>query len=159
MLEIARLDAGSWERLRDVRLCALDDAPDAFGGTLDAERRRAPDEWREWLGLGPWWVASDDGADVGLVAGGRRDGVPWVFSMWVAPERRGRGIAEGLLDEVVAWAKSEGSAVLCLDVTDRAPRALRCYERYGFVATGATEQLRRDPTITLVELRLDLAGR
>jgi hypothetical protein len=38
-----------WEAIRDVRLRALLDAPDAFGSTYKAERGKAEPEWRSWV--------------------------------------------------------------------------------------------------------------
>jgi GNAT superfamily N-acetyltransferase len=160
VVQVARLDVEAWERLRVVRLRALDDAPDAFGSSAEAERDHDEVAWRRLAGLGPWWLAVSDDDDVGLVAGGRRDGVDavrWVYSMWVDERWRGRGVATSLLDEVVRWAIDEGVGSLGLDVTDRMGRARRFYERYGFVTTGVTLPLPRDPTIQLVEMRLDLA--
>lgn len=156
VLRVERLDASAWRRLRAVRLAALRDSPDAFGGALSEEASRTEAEWAEWLTSWAWWVALDEGRDVGLVAGGNSDGRPWVFSMWVAPSHRGQGLAEALLDEVVAWARAGGATSLGLDVTDRAARARRCYLRYGFVPTGHAEPLPRAPTIIREELRLDL---
>jgi hypothetical protein len=40
---------GEWERLRDLRLRSLGDAPDAFGSTLDFERRHGQAAWIGWI--------------------------------------------------------------------------------------------------------------
>lgn len=157
--EIVRLDRSQWRRLRELRLRALADAPDAFGSTLAAEEAQREATWVAWLERGPWWVAADEGGDVGLVAGGHRRDLPWVFSMWVDPARRGSGIAAALLDAVVDWASGLGAAKVGLDVTDRAPTARRAYLRYGFVPTGVTERLDRDPSIVLEELVFTLERR
>ncbi len=153
---VDRLDVAQWPRLKEIRLRALRDAPDAFGGSLEDEAARDEDAWVEFLSLGAWWVAVDDGRDVGVVAGGSRREVPWVFSMWVEPSHRGTGVAGALLDEVVAWATVGGGEVLGLDVTQHAARARRFYLRYGFVPTGLTEPLQRDPSTILEELMLAL---
>ena len=158
MPSVARLGAQDWERLREVRLRALADAPDAFGSTWSREAGLSAREWRSMIERNPWWISVDGGSDAGLVAGGahhERD-IPWVYSMWVDPTRRGTGLAILLLDEVVAWARGTGAASLGLDVTDRAPEARRLYERYGFTANGRTFELPRDPAIRLVEMVLDL---
>jgi GNAT superfamily N-acetyltransferase len=153
-----RLGADEWERLRDIRLRALVDEPDAFGSSIEREGAHSEADWRRVLGLGPWWVAVADGEDVGLVAGGTPEeaSVRWVYSMWVDARYRGAGVAAQLLDEVVRWARAEGAARLGLDVTDRVPRARRFYERLGFVGTGTAGPLPRDPTIELSEMVLDL---
>jgi GNAT superfamily N-acetyltransferase len=158
---VERLVATDWERWRDVRFDALRDAPDAFGSTLDREAAFTASEWIERLSSGPVWLAVDDTArdDVGLVACGTHapDAMPWVYSMWVAPAWRGGGTAELLLGAVVEFARANGATMLGLDVTDRAPRAQRFYERFGFVVRGEVQPLPRDPSIQLIEMAYDLA--
>jgi GNAT superfamily N-acetyltransferase len=159
MWKVDRLDGADWEQLRDVRLRALADEPDAFGSSSVRESAYGESDWRRLLEWGPWWVAKDDGADVGVVAGGgshREKDIPWVFSMWVDSRWRGRGVAVALLDTVVSWAAEQGGTRLGLDVAERVPRARRFYERYGFVDAQRSFAMPRDPTITLVEMHLDL---
>ena len=157
-VRVERLDPDEWARLRVLRLRALEDEPDAFGGSAQTERAHDEAAWRRFATLGPWWVAVEEDRDVGLVAAGRRDDDPTVrvYSMWVARACRGRGVADALLDAVRAYAVAAGSPRIALDVADRVPRARRLYERYGFVATGVVEPMDRDPAIRLVELALDL---
>ena len=161
MPRVEPLDPSSWTRLRELRLRALDDEPDAYGSSAQAEHDQDEGAWRRLASIGPWWLAVDGADDVGLVAGGRREGddaTRWVYSMWVDPRWRGREVAADLLDAVVAWATEEGATRLGLDVTDRVPRARRFYERYGFVTTGVVVPLARDPTITLTEMVITLAS-
>jgi GNAT superfamily N-acetyltransferase len=156
---IERLGPSSWERLRRVRLRALDDAPDAFGSSAASECDNDEAAWRRLAGIGPWWLAAEGDDDVGMVSGGRRDPderTRWVYSMWVDRRWRGRAVAEDLLGAVIDWARGDGASRLGLDVTDRVPRARRFYERYGFIATGLVVPLPRDPTIALVEMVLEL---
>jgi GNAT superfamily N-acetyltransferase len=156
---VERLDPSSWGRLQRIRLRALDDEPDAFGSSAASERDQNEAAWRRLSGLGPWWLAVAGDDDVGMVAGGRRDGDDesrWVYSMWVEERWRGRAVAGALLDAVVEWARTDGAIRLGLDVTDRVPRARRFYERYGFAATGVAVPLPRDPTIELAEMSLAL---
>lgn len=160
MPRVEPLDPSSWTRLRELRLRALDDEPDAYGSSASAEHHQDERAWRRLAAIGPWWLAVDGDDDVGLVAGGRREGddaTRWVYSMWVDPRWRGRDVASALLDAVVTWATEEGATRLGLDVTDRVPRARRFYERYGFVTTGVVVPLSRDPTITLTEMVIELA--
>jgi len=161
VVRVERLDPSCWARLRTLRLRALDDEPDAFGSSAEAERDSDEDGWRRLAELGPWWLAVDGERDVGLVAGGMRDGdttTRWVYSMWVDTAWRGQGVADALLGAVVRWAADEGVTRLGLDVTDRVPRARRFYERHGFVATGVVVPLPRDPSIQLAEMVLDLSA-
>jgi GNAT superfamily N-acetyltransferase len=157
--EVERLDHASWERLRSIRLRALDDEPDAFGSSSERESAYGPPEWQRLLALGPWWVAVAHGEDVGVVAGGhhREYEIPWVFSMWVGAPWRGRGVADALLEVVVSWAATQGATRLGLEVADRVPRARRFYARFGFAESDDQHPMPRDPTITLHEMFIGLA--
>ena len=144
MLEIERLGAESWERYRAVRLRALGESPDAFWMTLAEEEAFAGERWRERLGSAATFVVAEGSADVGVVTGAAyegREGVAGLFGMWVAPEARGTGVADVLVDEVVAWARSEGFERLVLDVADDNAVAIRMYERKGFLPTGRTAHM------------------
>lgn len=158
---VRRLATTEWRLLRKVRLQALADAPYAFGSTTDEEAAR-DDEW--WItsvtSLG-WFVAADGTTVTGLIAAipPGESGSFQVISTWVAPERRGSGVAEQLVAAVVTWALDRGASALVLDVAENNPRARRFYERTGFAATGAAKPLRSHSGVTTHEMRLELGAR
>ena len=59
-------------------------------------------------------------------------GVFGIYSMWVAPEARRRGIALELLAEAERWIAAAGGSEAELNVVDRETPARRLYERAGF---------------------------
>lgn len=137
---IDRVAPEDWPRLRRVRLRALAADPEAFGSTFEQECAFPDARWRERL-EDPgtvFFLAVADGADAGLARFSERDGVAGLFSMWVAPEHRGRGIGRTLVEHVAAEARSRGHARLFLEVVDANREAVRLYERCGFVPTGRT---------------------
>jgi GNAT superfamily N-acetyltransferase len=143
---IQRVGEEAFERVREVRLRALRDAPDAFASTYEREIAMAPDEWRGRLTRpnSATFVASLDGADVGLVTGLGLPELPGeavLVGMWVAPEARGRGVSDALVGAVVEWARAGGHRVLRLDVADGNEHAIRLYARMGFEPTGTTSTL------------------
>lgn len=138
---IERLAPADSERARAIRLRALRGAPDAFWTTLAEEEQRPPELWRERLAAADaaTFVAHRGGVDVGLIVGAPHhghEGDAGLFSMWVAPEARGKGVAAALIDAVVAWAREQGYRNLHLAVADANEAAARLYERMGFSATG-----------------------
>lgn len=138
---IERLRHGEGARLRAVRLRALADAPDAFVSTLEDSARRGLEAWEAQIRSLPTFVWREGDADLGMVRGATHDRDPdaaYLLSMWVAPEARGRGVAEALIDEVAAWARGLGLRRLVLDVGERNERARRLYERRGFVLDAAS---------------------
>ncbi|MCY0989278.1 GNAT family N-acetyltransferase [Nannocystis sp. ILAH1] len=143
-MKIVRLGAHEGERLRAVRLAALGDAPDAFGGTLAEAAVRPADDWRRQLVELATFVAVVEGGDAGMVRAARHEVEPdtgELLSMWVAPAARGRGVGDALVDAVVAWARAEGLRRLVLDVGDANAAAIALYARNGFVPTGVTGSL------------------
>jgi GNAT superfamily N-acetyltransferase len=143
-LEIQRLTPNEGERLRAIRLRSLGEAPDAFASTFQETAARPPENWRQQLEHLATFVAVLDGVDVGIVRGTHYDGKPGtaiLLSMWVAPETRGKGAGEALIDAVVDWARSHGFVRLVLEVADDNARAVALYARKGFEPTGETSAL------------------
>jgi ribosomal protein S18 acetylase RimI-like enzyme len=157
LVEVRRVRADEWRALRDTRLRALADAPNAFG-TTHAEARAHPEQWwrdrAERASAGreqAMFLAWDGDRAVGIAGAFREDSHYQVISMWTAPERRGRGIGRDLLAAAVAYA---GAAESRLSVSDGNDAARRLYEGSGFVVTGFTEPLRSDSSLVIHELRL-----
>ena len=139
-----RLGPGDVERLKAIRLRALDDAPGAFATTLEEAREWPAERWRAQLAPRATFVAVRDGVDVGLARGDRDPEAPgcaWLLSMWVAPGARRQGIGRQLIDEVVAWARDAGCDRIVLDVSDDQAAAIACYAALGFEPDGITGTL------------------
>jgi GNAT superfamily N-acetyltransferase len=148
-ITIEQLRPAEGDRLRDVRLRALQDSPDAFGSTYAAESRLSPEKWEERLKNpdGLWWVATQDGADVGLVHARAEGGRVHLLSMWVAPEVRGRGVASHLVDQAVTWARDTGAEEVELWAVDRNTAARALYARKGFTPSGKVMALPSNPAL------------
>ncbi|MGY0235427.1 GNAT family N-acetyltransferase [Longispora urticae] len=133
VVAVRRLGAEDWEVTRRLRLAALLDAPDAFGGSYADTLARPEEQWRSWPGGGPVFVAELDGLPIGLVCGyPHPDGRAELISMWVAPEARGRRVAAQLIDAVADWARQSGAEALELHVYPHNQAAYQAYARYGF---------------------------
>lgn len=143
---IERMTPAGWERVRAIRLRALADAPDAFGTLLAEDTARRITEWRTRLERADTatFLAVVDGIDCGLATGSPWEGAAGdagLYSMWVAPEQRGRGLGGAIVDTVVAWARAEGHARILLDVGDGNAAAIALYASRGFEPTGTTSTL------------------
>lgn len=147
---IRALDAADWRRWKDVRLRALAEAPEAFCSTLAGteERERAEGEepyWRGYFRLpGTALIAERDGRTVGMVrlVLPEQSGEPAeLFSMWVAPEERGRGTGRALLDACAErLARSHPSTPLRLDVRTANTAAQALYRSSGYVDIGGNPE-------------------
>lgn len=69
---------------------------------------------------------------------GRLPEIQHVASVAIAlsPCARGRGIAQAMLEQGIAWAKSVGIEKIILNVISENEPALRLYRRFGFVEEG-----------------------
>jgi GNAT superfamily N-acetyltransferase len=155
VIAIRAVRAGEGPRLRELRMRAMADAPRAFGATPEHECQQ-PDE--HWLGLVDGgeevgvYVAIDGESWIGMAAGQwfeRERGVVQLWGMWVEPARRGEGIGERLVACVRGWATTHGARFIRLGVIEESP-AIPLYERLGFVLTGETKPLVRDPSVLAV---------
>lgn len=144
---VARITPDDWALLRDMRLRALHDAPEAFGQTYEHAAAEPEFEWRSAARAASagdrraWFFAranepAADGvpaADLGMVQARRRPPHDClVFSMWVAPEARRAGVGRVLIESAAAWARTWGGRRIVLWVTGVNGGAQRFYERIGF---------------------------
>jgi GNAT superfamily N-acetyltransferase len=140
---IEHAGADDWQRVRAVRLRALQDAPDAFLTTVEDELAKPAEAWRGQLGstAAATFLAALEGHDVGMALGAPHHADPrdaGLYGVWVAPEARGRRVGVALLAAVTAWARERGYARIRLDVGDHNSEASRLYEGFGFSPTGET---------------------
>ena len=73
---VERLRTGAGERLRSVRLRALQDAPDAFGTTYAEAAAEPLESWEAQVRELGIFVAMAGGGDVGLIRGAPHDEIP-----------------------------------------------------------------------------------
>jgi GNAT superfamily N-acetyltransferase len=147
--------------LRQIRLAALTDSPQAFASTLEHEESRPFEEWERRtndaaVGLDQTIVLGDIGGEVvGIVGGFRPDpesGDRQLYGLWVAPPARGTGLGEILVESIIAWAAEVGARRLILWVTEINEPAIELYQRMGFVRTGVRQTLPWDERLTEIEM-------
>jgi GNAT superfamily N-acetyltransferase len=146
MFAIERMSPDAWERVRAIRMRALQDSPDAFWVTAEEEAATTVAEWRRRLERldAATFVASCDGVDVGLAIGAphhEHEVDAGLYAMWVAPQARGAGVGVALISAVIQWARAAGHRAVHLDVGDTNAYAVQLYEQVGFVPTSVTASL------------------
>ena len=142
--------------LRDLRLQAMSDSPDAFSSTYERELARTTLDWQRWLSPGITFLLEHARRGVGIVAGQPDPIDPHVvhlMAMWVHPEFRGSGGADALVTALVKWAEARGATSVCLDVIKSNVRATRFYERHRFRQNGSETTREKDGR---VEVRMQL---
>lgn len=135
-----------WRAYRDLRFEMLVDTPVAFLETLEHARTHPDEHWRN-RAANPssmsrlFAAVADDGRWLGTMGGFQATGAPHphLVGVYITPEFRGRthGMADALLDAVIAWALPRSDRLL-LQVHESNTAAQRFYARRGFTLTGAT---------------------
>ncbi len=156
-LHVRRVGAEEWQRVRELRLDALQD-PDAaiaFLDTHDNALQRPAAFWQERTvgaatsDTSAQFVAEEGAEWLGTATVLRRDAghidhhgvmLPHprsdVVGVYVRPSARGRGVINALLAAAASWARSLGDDALLLDVHADNARAQAAYRRAGFTLTG-----------------------
>jgi GNAT superfamily N-acetyltransferase len=164
-LKIRTFALHEWEIYKQLRLRALAESPEAFGSTLAKEQDRTDAEWSNRLleSQDSDWnypVVAEVNQEPGGLAWGRieQDNPEQanLYQMWVAPEVRGLGAGQMLLQAVIAWARARNACCLELGVTVRDSPAMRLYTRAGFEPVGDPQQLRPGSEFFEQPMRLKL---
>jgi GNAT superfamily N-acetyltransferase len=167
-LQIRRIHADEWQRLRALRLHALADAPMAFSSTLAREQAFPDDVWHERAAGGAagidrvTFIAEEDGRWIGLATGLLADpadshqAAPTLVGMFVDGAARRRGVGVALVERIARWARERGETRLVLWVASDNKAAIALYRRCGFRRTGAARAFAHTPTHTEREMMRDL---
>lgn len=157
-VNIRRIRPDEGLQLRALRLCALADAPMAFGSTLAHEQAFAESVWHERAVGGAagaaraTFIAQEDTQWVGLATGLAEDPDklghgPMLAGMFVDPAWRGKGVGSALVNAVAAWARTLPATDLYLWVTATNNPALALYEKCGFTRTAEVRPLPHSPAV------------
>jgi len=164
---IRRLTPADWAVLREVRIAALTDAPEAFGSTLDRELGFTEAVWRGRLrdDAQRGYVqlvamrGDDQAGTIGLIRSDEQSDIAQMVSMWVSPDARGSGIGDLLVQAVIDTARDAGYVGIHLWVAEGNGYAEQLYARNGFVRTGAVQPIRADePDRLEFAMKTDLAA-
>jgi len=152
MVQIREVGADGWQAMRDIRLAALRDAPDAFASTYEREAAFAEADWQRWIAGGGNFLAyvPELGIAPAGIAGGfeAEPGTIELVSMWIRPDARGHGIGQALVETVVGWARARGMSRVHLWVAENNGHARLLYERCGFSPTAERQPLPSNPALT-----------
>lgn len=149
IVAIEQLSETHWARYRDIRLAALENDGDAFGGNLESERLFTETQWREkarqYVGL----VAIVAGVDIGVMTVENLKGdfgaTCWVGSCWVEPEYRMHGALRSLFAYLDAHATTHDWKIQGLGVWIDNHSAIAAYEKLGFSQVGDPQESSRKP--------------
>ena len=144
MSEPFRLRPADAERFVRVRRRMLADSPWAFSADPDNDRASDATRLAQYLAKDDEAIlAVADGTElVATIGVGRREGAKFahralVWTVFVEPAHRGRGLGAALLGRALELVRSwRGIDYVDLAVSENSPAARHLYERFGFVAWG-----------------------
>ena len=151
MIAYRILEKADAPAFRDIRLRSLREHPDMFGST--------PEEWGEDIRTYidrivecPVFGAFHDAQIVGMAILGvtGRDRTKTrhkveIWSVYTAPQMRGRGIGRAMLERVIEEARRRGYEAAMLTVASHNKAARRLYESLGFRCYGTEPRRVRLP--------------
>ena len=146
---------------RELRLRALQEAPDSFGEPFADVAARPSSYWEDLTRS-----VTESGRQVMVLAYERidvlgsayglrdrdRSEMGRVGGMWVEPAWRRRGVGRALLKEVFRWAREHGLKRLALWAPSHSPAALALYGQAGFRETGIHRPLPTNPALQILEM-------
>ncbi len=162
---VRRVEAGEWALAKRMRLCALRDAPGAFGSVYEDEVSRDDDFWIARTASNArgeeniLFFAEEDGEAVGMVVGAVDDTERWIahlYAMWVMPDARGKGIGKELVRVVEEWARGRGCSTVLLEVSGDNPAATRLYERMGYSFNGTCVEVSNESCQGCLQMSIKL---
>jgi GNAT superfamily N-acetyltransferase len=146
---------------REVRLRALQNAPDSFGETCAEAEAQPLSSWENLTravtepGRHVMVLACEGetvcGSTSGLLDRKRSDGSR-VSGMWVDPTWRRQGLGRALLQAIFAWARERGLKHLGLWAPAHSPAAIALYRQVGFHETGRHRPLPANPSLQILEM-------
>jgi len=159
---VHRVTTADAARMRALRLEMLADSPLAFLETLAQAAARSHEDYRRRITRAArgveiaQFVADPGGRLIGHAGGtgvAEEPGLTIVFAIYVTPARRGSGVLEELVEAVAGWSAEAGRAELMVEVVVGNDRAVRAYERLGFVDTGVRVPHPVVPVLTELQMR------
>lgn len=153
-MEIRRIRADEGSQLRQLRLQAMADAPDAFAESLSDEKLQPLAYWDDRARRGAEgytsviFFAEEEQHCCGMASGFIFDDLAgWarLAAMWVEPALRRHGIGRALMEAVAQWGAERGVQQLRLWIAETNTAAKALYIGAGFTATDQSQPLPSHP--------------
>lgn len=140
-----RLGEADWRVFAELRLHALTDTLGANDSQYREEITFTAAQWRRRLRAHAQFAAIVDDRPVGLIGAQRESAdTVYLYSLWLEPGTRRRGLGQALVSTAVDWARQERARTVTLRVNTDNVAARGVYEGLGFRLTAAECPIRTD---------------
>jgi RimJ/RimL family protein N-acetyltransferase len=137
---IARLTESDWRVFAVIRLQALTDALGQSDPQYQKEVAFTSAQWRRRLRNHAQFAALIGDRPVGLISAQQEHAASvYLYSLWLDPAARGRGLARPLVAAAVDWARDQGVRAVTLRVASGNMAARAVYESLGFASETMAE--------------------
>jgi ribosomal protein S18 acetylase RimI-like enzyme len=135
---VERLTESDWRLFAVVRLRALADSLGENDPQYQQEAAFTAAKWRRRLRDHAQFAVLIDDRPVGLI-GAQVENVEtvYLYSLWLDPTARGRGLARSLVAAAVDWARDRRARIVTLRVAAENEVARGIYEGLGFTLNPA----------------------
>jgi len=148
-ISCVELKAAEWERLREIRLAALRESPQAFGGKYEDEKLFDEARWFIEFNKQSFLVSSINGSDAAMLfvenLAGDFGATCWIGGCWSDPKYRGSGLMRAMFAYIDNNATERDWQVQGLGVWQDNYSAIAAYEKLGFVPMGEPQPSSRQP--------------
>ncbi|MBV9834525.1 MAG: GNAT family N-acetyltransferase [Alphaproteobacteria bacterium] len=139
-IETRRIAPSDAPLYREIRLEALQAAPEAFGSAYELERTYTIEQFADLLGRSDVFGAFRGSALLGMAGyrtqvGPKREHKGYLWGMYVRSAARGLGVGKQLVEAVLRHARGRVELVQLSVVSDN-ETAQRLYRSCGFVVYG-----------------------
>ncbi|WP_284227061.1 GNAT family N-acetyltransferase [Mycobacterium antarcticum] len=136
---VTRLTESDWRVFATLRLRALTDTLGAGDLQYRHEMTFTAAQWRRRLRAHAQFAVLVDDHLVGLIGAQRQSAeAVYLYSLWLEPHARGRGLGHDLVSAAIDWARSQRARIVTLRVDTANATARGVYERLGFGVVGAS---------------------
>ncbi len=157
---VRTLGGEDWRSFRQLRLAALQEAPEAFVNSYADESAYDEAFWRVRLGRATRIIATINQEPVGIASIGSADDPSSgdLYGLWVAPEHRGTGVAMTLVQASARQAQADGRRKITLWVGTDNGRAVAFFSSMGFRPTDDRRPMAGEQDITEICLELPVGA-
>jgi RimJ/RimL family protein N-acetyltransferase len=152
---VTRLTESDWRAFAELRLQALYDSLGPRDPQTLQESSFTAAQWRKRLRAHAQFTVLVADRPVGLIGAQRQraDSV-YLYSLWLQPGVRGRGLGHLLVSAAVDWARAERARTVTLRVSAANTAARGVYEALGFTFASAAA---RESSDSAEELTMSLS--
>ena len=148
---ITRLTESDWRVFAVIRLRALTDSLGESDPQYQKEVAFTAAQWRRRLRNHTQFVALVDERSVGLIAAQLENPESvYLYSLWLDPAVRGRGLARPLVAAAVDWARDQRVKAVRLRVASGNVAARAVYESLGFATVTPVEAVKSSDEVAMM---------